>query len=313
MPTLAVIQESPVVLDRQQTLAKSVLLINKAAAAGADTLLFPEAFVPGYPAWIWRLRPGGDWGLSEELHSRLHANAVSLARDDLAPVMEAARANKVTVILGINECDDDGSRSTLYNSVVTIGSDGTLLNHHRKLMPTNPERMVWGAGDARGLNVYDTPVGRTGALICWENFMPLSRFALYAEGVEVYLAPTYDSGDGWVGTMQHIAREGRCWVASCGVALEYADLPSDMPDKDRLYSPEDSWINPGDSVIVAPGGDVVAGPLNKQKGMLLADIVPGKAVDSRRALDVAGHYGRPDIFRLEVDRSARRASYFRDG
>jgi len=168
-------------------------------------------------------------------------------------------------------------------------------------MPTNPERMTWGFGDASGLNVIDTPVGRVGSLICWENYMPLARYALYSQGVEVYLAPTYDSGDAWIGTLQHIAKEGGCWVLCCGVAIHRDDLPSDFPDKARLYAEDEAWINPGDSVVIAPGGEIVAGPLNKQKGMLFFDIDLDKAASAKRALDVAGHYARPDIFTLHVN------------
>src|SRR6266849_281575 len=211
MSRVAIVQQAPVFLDRAATLAKAVAAIEEAAQAGARLIVFPEAFVPGYPAWIWRLRPGGDMGLSERLHSLLRANAVNLAGDDLAPLREAARRREVSVVCGIHELDADFSRTTLYNTVVTIGPDGALLNRHRKLMPTNPERMVWGCGDATGLRVVDTPVGRVGALICWESYMPLARYALYAQDIDIYVAPTWDAGETWLATMRHIAKEGGCW------------------------------------------------------------------------------------------------------
>jgi len=220
MPKIAIIQQSPVYLDKQATIDKAVSLVAQAASEGAQLVIFPEAFIPGYPAWIWRLRPGGDWNLNEEIHGRLLDNAVNVAGSDLDPIKAAAKKHKVTIVCGLNERDHQLSQSTLYNSVVTIGTNGELLNRHRKLMPTNPERMVWGFGDASGLKAIDTPVGKIGSLICWENYMPLARYAMYAQGVELYIAPTYDSGDGWIGTMQHIAREGRCWVISSGVAIE---------------------------------------------------------------------------------------------
>lgn len=301
MPIVAIIQESPVILDREKSVLKAAALVGEAANLGAKLILFPEAFIPGYPAWIWRLRPGGDWGLSEKLHKRLYSNAVDLESDELDPLIAAAVACKVTVVCGINERDGEASRSTLYNSVVTISDNGEISNHHRKLMPTNPERMTWGMGDGRGLKVIDTPVGRIGTLICWENFMPLARYALYAQGVELYLAPTYDCGEGWLGTMQHIAREGGCWVLCCGVAIEHGDIPHDLPEREQLYLPGEAWINPGDSVVVAPGGEIVAGPLHQDKGMLLYNIDPAQVAAARRTLDVAGHYGRPDIFNLQVD------------
>lgn len=166
MPTkVAVIQKPPVVLDREKTIAQAVESINEAAGAGATLLVFPEAHISGYPAWIWRLKPGGDIALSSELHARLRQSAVDLNRQDLRPLQDAASKHAVTVIMGMNEIDSCYSGTTLFNTVVVIGSNGTLLNRHRKLMPTNPERMVWGMGDASGLRVVDTPAGRLGALI----------------------------------------------------------------------------------------------------------------------------------------------------
>jgi nitrilase len=272
MPKIAIVQESPELLNRKRTIDKAVEAVSQAAANGAELVVFPEAFIPGYPAWIWRLRPGGDWTTSEVLHQKLLENAVDPGGDDLAPLYDAARAHRVTVVCGLNERDRSTGGGTLYNTVVVIGADGTLLNHHRKLMPTNPERMVWGFGDGTGLKVVDTPCGRLGALVCWENYMPLARYALYAQGVQVYIAPTYDSGVEWIASMQHIAREGRCWVISCGVALTAADIPDDFPEKERLYPDAGEWINPGDSVVIAPGGKIVAGPLRQDKGLLYAEV-----------------------------------------
>ncbi len=302
MTKIAIIQHAPIVLNREATLEKACRLIAESAASGAQLIVFPEAFVPGYPAWVWRLRPGSDWGLSETLHQRLLENAVDLAGGDLQSVQMAAREANVSVVMGINERDGELGRTTLYNSAVVIGPDGELLNHHRKLMPTNPERMVWGFGDASGLKVVDTPVGRIGVLLCWENYMPLARFALYAQGIDIHIAPTYDSGEGWIGTLQHIAREGGCWVIGAGVSLRRRDLPDDFPDRDALYPAEEEWINPGDSVVVAPGGELKAGPLHEQQEILYAEIDPASAAIARRTFDVAGHYSRPDIFTLKVNR-----------
>ena len=301
MTKIAIVQRPPRVLDREATVLAGAEFVGQAATEGAELVVFPEAFVPGYPAWIWRLRPGGDWGVTEQIHARLLENSVDLESDDLAAIRSAAREHKVTVVIGVNERDSSLSRATLYNTVVTIGDDGTVLNRHRKLMPTNPERMVWGFGDASGLKVLESPCGRIGALLCWENYMPLSRFALYAQGIEVYIAPTYDSGDGWIGTLQHIAREGCCWVIGAGVALRNRDLPDDFPERDRLYPESEDWINPGDSVVIAPGGEIIAGPLHDRQDILYAEIDLNQAAISRRSFDVAGHYSRPDIFTLRVD------------
>ncbi|WP_206483279.1 carbon-nitrogen hydrolase family protein [Thalassotalea sp. G2M2-11] len=303
MSKIAIIQQAPVVLDKTRTINKAVELIESAAEQGAQLIIFPEAFIPGYPAWIWRLRPGGDWGICESLHHQFFENSVNLSTDDLKPLFDVAKKKQVTVVCGMSERDDKNSQGTLYNSLVTISDKGKLINHHRKLMPTNPERMVWGFGDGHGLNVIDSPVGKIASLICWENYMPLARYALYAQGVEIYIAPTYDSGDAWIGTMQHIAREGKCWVLSCGVALERGDLPKDFPDIDRLYPETEQWINQGDSLVVSPKGEIIAGPLSCEKGLLLVDIDAAQATTAKRALDVAGHYARPDIFKLTVDKA----------
>lgn len=312
MTQIAIVQKPPVFLDKQKTIELAVANVEEAAANGADLVVFAETFIPGYPAWIWRLRPGGDWDLSEELHQRLLHNAVNMDSSDLAPLFEAASKHKLTVVCGIEERDNRLSQSTLYNSVITIGPDGALLNKHRKLMPTNPERMVWGFGDASGLKVVETNAGRIGALMCWENFMPLARYALYSQGIEIYIAPTYDSGDGWIGSMQHIAREGCCWVVSCGCVLNSNDIPDDFPGKSRLYADADEWINPGDSLVIAPGGEIVAGPMNKEIGILYYELDREKVGIARRALDVAGHYSRPDIFQLHVNTRVQLPCVFED-
>ena len=150
--------------------------------------------IPGYPAWIWRLRPGSDWGTCETVHARLLKNSIDISSNVLQPIMEAANQNQLTVVCGLNERDHTNSRATIYNSVITTDADGCIANHHRKLMPSNPERMVWGFSDGNGLNLIDTPVGRIGSLICWENYIPLARYSLYYQGLDIYIAPTYDSG-----------------------------------------------------------------------------------------------------------------------
>jgi len=157
-------------------------------------------------------------------------------------------------------------------------------------------------GDGAGLKAISTPVGRIGVLLCWENYMPLARFALYAQGIDIHIAPTYDSGEGWIGTLQHIAREGGCWVIGAGVALRNRDIPDDLPQRDSLYPTGEDWINPGDSVVIAPGGEKTAGPLHEQQGILYAEIDPARSAIARRTFDAAGHYARPDVFTLHVNR-----------
>jgi len=301
MAKIAVVQEAPVFLERKQTIDKAVKLVGEAVANGAKLVIFPEAFIPGYPAWIWRLRPGGDWGVTDAIHERLLDNAVDIENGDLAPLCQTAKDHQVVVICGMDERESRLSQSTLYNTVVIIGTDGQILNRHRKLMPTNPERMVWGFGDGSGLKVVDTPVGRVGALICWENYMPLTRYAMYSQGIDIYVAPTYDSGDGWLGTLQHIAREGCCWVVGSGNAFKASDMPDNMPGKAEIYPDQDEWVNPGDSVVIAPGGEIMAGPMRNETGVLYADVDSHRVGIARRSLDVVGHYARPDIFTLHVN------------
>ena len=195
-------------------------------------------------------------------------------------------------------------------------------------MPTNPERMVWGMGDASGLKVVDTPAGRLGSLICWENYMPLARYALYAQDIDIYVAPTWDTGESWVATMRHIAKEAGCWVIGTATALQGNDIPADFPDRDKLFTP-DEWINDGGAVVVKPMGAIAAGPMNREKGILYAEIDREAARRARRSLDVCGHYSRPDVFsflgrpqgthaghvfrlgRLVRDRRTWRNAYFR--
>jgi nitrilase len=308
---VAVVQKPPVTLERDPTLALAVQSIGEGAANGASLIVFPEAFVPGYPAWVWRLQPGRDLALNNQIHARLRANAVDLAAGHLDPVREAAWKHRATVVIGIHELDSEFSGSTLFNTAVVLGPDGTILNRHRKLMPTNPERMVWGRGDGRGLKVVDTPVGRLGCLICWENYMPLARFALYAQNMEILVAPTWDCGDEWIATMKHIAKEGGCWVIGTGTAIQGKDLPDSFPERKKVAD-DDDWLCDGDAVIVRPFGKIAAGPLHRERGILYGEIDSEAAPRSRRSLDVTGHYSRPDVFRLEVNRAAMRPVEFRD-
>lgn len=299
---VAVVQHAPVTLHRDKTIKRGVELLDEAAAKGAALVSFPETWIPGYPEWLWRLRPRDDSELTSEIHQRLIESAVDLKAGDLKPLQAAARRLKVTVSVGIHERDGEYSRGTLYNTVVLIGSDGSILNRHRKLMPTNPERMVWATGDASGLRVLPTPAGRVGGLICWENYMPLARFAVFAQGVEIYIAPTWDSGDRWIVAMRHIAAEGRCWVIGNGCAMRGVDIPKDFPHRAKVFPNLDEWYNEGDSVVVSPTGTIVAGPLHAKHGILYADCDPALVPAAKRTLDVAGHYGRPDIFKLGINR-----------
>jgi len=262
MTKVAIVQEPPVYLNIAATMDRAVELVEKAARDGASLLVFPEAWFPGYPTFVWRLSPGAGMGKTDELFAKLQTNSVDLSKNGFAPLQEAARENDMVIVAGYQELDGTVSGSTLYNSCIIIDADGSILNNHRKLMPTNPERMVWGYGDGSGLNVVDTAVGRVGALICWENYMPMARAALYAQNIDIYVAPTWDSGETWMATMQHIAREGGCWVIGCATSLEVSDIPNDIPYYDELFPNKDEWVNPGDAVVYKPFGGISAGPMH---------------------------------------------------
>ena len=303
MTKIAVIQQPPVYLDLEKTMARAIGLIEDAAREGAGMVVFPEAWFSGYPTFVWRMAPGAGMTKTDELFARLQASSIDLTRGGMAPLQEAAKEHGMVVVAGYQEIDGAVSGSTLYNSCIIIDADGEIANNHRKLMPTNPERMVWGFGDGSGLNVVDTAVGRIGALLCWENYMPLARYALYAQNIDIYVAPTWDSGDTWLATMQHIAREGGCWVIGCATALESSDIPTDIPHYDELFPNKDEWVNPGDAVVYKPFGGLHAGPMHQEKGILYSSIDVAAARSSRRKFDASGHYARPDVFSLSVNRT----------
>lgn len=305
MTRVAVVQKAPVLLNLEATLDITRQSIKEARDQGSELVIFPETFLPGYPTWLWRLRPGGDMGIISDLHGALLSQAVDIEAGGMKAVQDAAREQGVTVVIGLNEREGKFSRSTLYNTTVIIGPDGSLLNRHRKLMPTNPERTIWGQGDASGLRVVDTPAGRIGTLMCWEAYVPLARQVMYSEGVEIFVIPTWDNGERWMATMRHIATEGGCWTISCAMGLRVADVPEDFPHRDKVFKEGEDWINVGDSVIFAPFGGPVAGPMHAEQGILTAELDLSKPASARRSLDVAGHYHRPDIFEFTVNREVR--------
>jgi nitrilase len=199
----------------------------------------------------------------------------------------------------------DASSTTIYNTYLYFGPDGSLLGKHRKLMPTGGERLAWGFGDGSTLCSFDTPFGRLGGLTCWENYMPLARAAMYAQGVEVYLAPTWDNSDVWVASMRHIAKEGRMYVLGLNSCIRGSDVPADLPGRDDLYGGADDWLSRGNTCIVSPEGELLAGPLVEAEGILTAELDVSVVHRSRQQFDPVGHYARPDVFRLTVDISAK--------
>ena len=301
---IAAVQASSVFLDLDATIEKACRLIEEAADQGASLVVFPEAFVAAYPLWVWFVPPGQTHQL-RALYAELHRNAVAVPGPEIDRLGRTAAACGVTVAIGVNERNAEGSDATLYNTLVYIGPDGRLLGKHRKFIPTAGERLVWGQGAGWDLEVFDLPFGRLSGLLCWENYMPLARYALSARGQQIHVAPTWDRGEPWISTMRHVAKESRCFVVSACQAFHKDDVPDSLEFKGAHLAGVEGWINPGLSLIVDPDGKIVAGPLEAVEGILYATVERHQLVGPRWQLDVAGHYARPDIFDLRVHTSAR--------
>jgi nitrilase len=262
-------------------------------------VVFPEAFLPAYPLWVWFIPPGHTHPL-REMYAALHKNSVSIPGEAITRIANAAARAHTAVAMGVSERNSESSDGSLFNSFVMIGADGQILGRHRKLVPTAGERLVWAQGDGSDLEVYQLPFARVGGLICWENYMPLARYALAAWGEQIHMAPTWDRGEPWTSSMRHIAKESRCFVVSCCQALRKADIPDDWSFKREYLGGTDEWINPGHSLIADPDGKLVAGPLDREEAILYAVIDPAQFTGPRWQLDIAGHYSRPDVFELRV-------------
>jgi nitrilase len=295
------VQAAPVLFDAAATVEKACRLIGEAAGEGAKLILFPEAFLPAYPRGLsFGTVVGRRTDEGRRLFQRYWENAADVPGPWIDRLGEAAKEAGVHVALGVIERDATHSRGTLYCTLVYLGPDGALLGKHRKIVPTAAERLIWGQGDGSTLTVIDTPFGRVGGLICWENYMPLARMALYGKGVDLYFAPTADARDSWQATLRHIACEGRCFVLGCNQFVTRAMYPADLPGRADLDDgPE--IVCRGGSAIIGPLGDVLAGPLYDAEGILYADLDLSEIPRARFDLDVTGHYARPDLFRFTVN------------
>ena len=305
---VAAVQATYVLMDREATIDRVEELTADAARQGAQLVVFPEAFVPGTPIWI-DTRP--IWDGDEDWFAMLAENAVVVPSPAVDRLAAIAERHGVWLVVGVQEREPTGS--TIFNTLLYFSPDGLLVDRHRKLVPTGSERTVWGSGDGSTLRVVDTPHGRIGGLICWENYMPLARFHLYAQGVDVWLAPTLAQGDGWIASMRHLARENRMYVVGVNPVLHVDQIPADFPDRDRLVpaawlEERGPWIEPGNTVIVDPNGSVVAGPVLEAEETLIADLDLAKVAAGRRLMDPTGHYNRPDVFSLLVDTTSRHAT-----
>jgi len=288
---VACVQAESVVFDRAATIDKIDALAADVAGNGARLALFPEAFIPVYPSSRWARHLAGWDGDARPLYGRLARESLTIPGPDSDRLAAIARARGLWLAVGANELE----RGTIYNSLLIYSPAGELALRHRKLMPTNHERLVWGLGDSTGLETIQTDAGKVGGLICWENLMPLARFALYEAGIEVYLAPTADDSEEWHYSIRHIARESRAFVLSSCVFARASSYPDDVPLADG-----DELVGRGGSAILGPDGDYLAGPLWDEEGVLYAELEPQRLYESRQRFDPAGHYSRPDVFRLEV-------------
>jgi nitrilase len=296
--TVACVQAEPVIFDREATLDKLERVTGEAAGAGAGLVVLPEAFIPAYPSSVWAKALAG-WAdpRAKAAFALLAREAVEVPGSAVERLGEIARAHGVVLVTGVTEIDPKRP-GTLYNSLLYHTPDGYLAQHHRKLVPTNHERLVWGQGDGRGLRAFQTEVGRVGGLICWENYMPLARFSLYESGVEIYIASTADDSDAWQATLVHIARESRAFVVAPAHFQRATSYPDSFPLRNELEGA--GTIGRGGSAILGPDGAYLAGPLYDEEGILYADLEPWRLHAERQRFDSAGHYHRPDILGLSV-------------
>lgn len=297
---VAVVQGSPALFDKRKTLKKMGQYVKQASKKKANLILFPEAFIPAYP---WGLtfgtRLGGRTEEGRRTWRRYLENSIEVPGRDVTAIGKMAREAKAFIVVGVIEKDMD-SQGTVYCTLLYFGPNGKLVGKHRKLKPTAGERIIWGEGNGTTLTTLDTKIGRIGGLICWENYMPLARMAMYEKGVQIYLAPTADHRESWISTMQHIACEGRCYVLGCNQFVTKDMYPKDLEIGDDLKKSKKILCH-GGSVIVDPMGKIMEGPLWDKEGILYADLDLDRIPEGKMDFDVAGHYSRKDVFNFSVN------------
>jgi nitrilase len=301
--TVACVQAEPVVLDLERTLDRLEQLAAESARKGADLVVFPETFIPVYPSSRWaKAFAGWENDAAKQTFARIAQNSVAVGSPAERRLGACAQELGIWLVTGVNEVEPERP-GTIYNALLYHAPDGTLALHHRKLVPTNHERLIWGQGDGRGLTAVETGFGRIGGLICWENYMPLARFALYEAGVEIYIASTADDGDAWQSTLVHIARESRAYVISPCHFQRASAYPDDFPLRTELEGAD--TLGRGGSAILAPDGSYLAGPLYDEEGILYAELDPSRLLEERQRFDPVGHYNRSDVLQLSVNPRAR--------
>lgn len=298
---VAVVQAGSVVMDREKGIEKTVQLIKEAGKAQANVIVFPEAFIPAYPRGMsFGAVVGSRTDEGRDDFALYANNSIKVPSTHTDKIGKAAKEADAYVVIGVIERDAESSGGTLYCTALFFGPDGTLLGKHRKLKPTGSERLIWGEGDGSTLPVFDTPYGRIGALICWENYMPLARTAMYEQGVEIYIAPTADARDTWLASMQHIALEGRCFVLSCNQYSTKADYPKQIREREDFAKVPDE-LSRGGSCIVGPLGEFIVEPVFGREEILYADLDLNDITRAQYDFDPVGHYSRPDVFQLVVN------------
>ena len=295
---VAAAQVSPHFLNKEKTIEKACKVIREASNNGAKLIVFPEAFVSGYPDWTW-LIPNHQSATLNQLYADLLENAISIPDESTTILCEVARENEIYVIIGINERNSESSNTSLYNSLLYIDDQGEIMGVHRKLIPTGGERLIWSQGDGSTLHTFETKLGKLGGLICWEAFMPLARNAMYQKGIQIFAVPTWDKSSKWLLSARYFAKEGGMFVISVCQAFKKDDIPDKYEFK-SLYPADRDWVNSGNSCIINPKGDIIAGPLEKEEGILYADLDLSEIISSKRLFDVTGNYSRPDVFTFDV-------------
>jgi nitrilase len=299
---VAVVQAAPIAFDLQRSLQKAQNLAVEAAAKGAQLVLFPEAFLSAYPRGLdFGAVVGSRSEKGREDFLRYWESSLDVPGPAVTQLGQTARKNNIYLVMGVVERE----AGTLYCAVLFFAPDGAFLGKHRKVMPTASERLVWGFGDGSTLPVFDTPLGKLGAVICWENYLPLMRAAMYAKGIQIYCAPTADARDSWLATVRHIAIEGRCFVLSCNQFSRRGDFPADYTT--AFGEDPETIVTRGGSCIVDPFGNFLAGPNFEGEVILVAEVALAQTVRGKFDLDVVGHYSRPDIFQLHVDERVKRS------
>jgi len=293
---VAVVQATPVIFDLEKSLQKAIALIHDCKKQQADLILFPESFIPAYPRGLdFGVVVGKRTDEGRKLWQRYHDNSIVVPGPETKAIGEAAKNANAFVAIGITERDK--VNGSLYCTLLYFSPSGKLIGKHRKLKPTGTERIIWGEGDGTTLTTFDAGFAIIGGLICWENYMPLARMALYQQGIHMYLAPTADGRESWQHTMKHIAMEGRCFVLACNQYVEKKDYPDDLQ---HLIKDSPNVMSRGGSVIISPYGETLAGPLWDKDGILTAELDLTEITRARMDLDVSGHYSRPDLFNFKL-------------